>query len=41
MTELRRILKSYLISVIVTILTTLLLCSIFIAQFNTDKMLFG
>lgn len=41
MTELKKILKGYLIFVIVTILTTLLVSSIFIAQTNTDKMLFG
>ncbi len=41
MTELKRLLKGYLILVIITILTTLLISSIFIAQTNTDKMLFG
>lgn len=41
MTETKRILKSYLISVIITVLTTIIFCGIFIAQTNTDKMLFG
>ncbi len=41
MTEITRLLKNYLICVIITILTTLLVCSIFIAQINTDTMLFG
>ncbi len=41
MSEIKRILKGYLISVIVTVLTTILLCSVFIVQNNTDKMLFG
>ena len=35
------IIKAYLICVIITILTTLLICSIFIAKTNTDIMLFG
>lgn len=41
MRELTRIIKAYLICVIVTVLTTLLICSIFIAKTNTDIMLFG
>ncbi len=41
MTETKRILKNYLISVIITVLTTIIFCGIFIAQNNTDKMLFG
>ena len=41
MTETKRILKSYLISVIITVLTTIIFCGIFIVQNNTDKMLFG
>ena len=38
MTELTRIIKHYLICVIVTILTTLLICSIFIAKTNTGDV---
>ena len=41
MPETKRILKSYLISVILTVLTTIIFCGIFIVQTNTDKMLFG
>ena len=41
MTEMKRILKSYLISVIITVLTTIIFCGIFIAETNTEKMLFG
>lgn len=41
MTELTRIIKNYLISVIITVLTTIIFCGIFIAQANTDRMLFG
>ncbi len=41
MTELYRILRSYYLSVIVTVLTTLIFCGVFIAQSNTDKMMFG
>lgn len=41
MTELTRIIKNYLISVIITVLTTIIFCGIFIAQSNTDRMLFG
>lgn len=41
MTELSKIIRSYLLSVIVTVLTTLIFCGVFIAQSNTDKMLFG
>ena len=41
MTETKRILKSYLISVIVTILTTIIICGVFIVETNTDRMLFG
>lgn len=41
MTELSGIIKSYLISVIITVLTTIIFCGVFIAQNNTDRMLFG
>ena len=41
MTELSKIIRSYYLSVIITVLTTLILCGVFIAQSNTDKMLFG
>lgn len=41
MTEIKKILKSYLISVIITILTTIVFCGLFIAQTNTTEMLFG
>lgn len=41
MTEIKKILKSYLISVIITILTTIVFCGLFIAQTNTNEMLFG
>lgn len=41
MKEINKILKVYLLCVIVTILTTLFLCSVFIAKTNTDIMLFG
>lgn len=41
MTELSKIIRSYLLSVIVTVLTALIFCGVFIAQTNTDKMLFG
>ena len=41
MTELKQLLKNYLMLVIIVVLTTLLICSIFIAQNNTDRMLFG
>lgn len=41
MTEISKIIKSYLICVIITVLTTLLICSVFIVRINTDIMLFG
>ena len=41
MSELSKILKTYYLSVIITVLTTLVFCGVFIAQNNTDKMLFG
>lgn len=41
MTELSKILKSYLLCLTLVILTTLLICSLFIAKTNTDIMLFG
>lgn len=41
MNELNKIIKAYLMCVIVTTLTTLFLCSVFIAKTNTDIMLFG
>lgn len=41
MTELQKIIRSYYLSVIITVLTTLIFCGVFIAQANTDKMLFG
>ncbi len=41
MSELTKILKYYLLSVISIVLTTLLICSVFIAEINTDTMLFG
>ena len=41
MNELTKIVKSYLLSVIITILTTIVFCGIFIVQTNTDRMLFG
>lgn len=41
MTELSKIIRSFYLSVIVTILTTLVFCGVFIAQSNTDNMLFG
>ena len=41
MSELTKILKYYLLSVILIVLTTLLICSVFIAEINTDTMLFG
>jgi|GEM_PF-4734632 len=41
MTELSKILKAYYLSAIITVLTTLIFCGIFIAQNNTEKMLFG
>lgn len=41
MTELSVIIKSFLISVITTVLTTIIICGVFIVETNTDKMLFG
>ncbi len=41
MNEVSKIIKSYLLSVIITILTTIVFCGLFIVQTNTDKMLFG
>lgn len=41
MTELSRLVRVYLISTIITILTTIVICGLFIVQTNTDKMLFG
>lgn len=41
MTELSKILKNFLLSVIITVLMTILICSIFIVNTNTDMMLFG
>ncbi len=41
MTELSKIIRSYVLSVIITLLTTLIFCGIFIVQNNTHKMLFG
>lgn len=41
MTEMSKIIRSYFLSVIVTVLTTLIFSGVFIAQSNTDKMLFG
>ena len=41
MTELSVIMKSFLISVITTVLTTIIFCGIFIVQTNTDRMPFG
>ncbi len=41
MTELSKIIRSFYLSVIITVLTTLVFCGVFIAQANTDKMLFG
>ena len=41
MTELSKIIRRYYLLVIITVLTTLIFCGVFIAQANTDKMLFG
>ena len=41
MTELSKILKNFLLSVIITVLMTVLISSIFIVNTNTDMMLFG
>lgn len=41
MTELSKIIRSFYLSVIITVFTTLIFCGVFIAQSNTDKMLFG
>ncbi len=41
MSEASKLLKKYFICVFITIITTLLVCSVFIAEFNTDAMLFG
>lgn len=41
MTELSKIIRSFYLSVIITVLTTLIFCGVFIAEANTDKMLFG
>lgn len=41
MTETKRIIKSYLLSVIITVLTTIVICGCFIVQNETSKMLFG
>lgn len=41
MTELSKIIRSFFLSVTITVLTTLIFCGVFIAQSNTDKMLFG
>ncbi len=41
MTELSKLLKNYLLCVIITVLTTLLVSSIFIVNTNTNMMLFG
>ncbi len=41
MTELSKILKNFLLSVIITVLMTILISSIFIVNTNTDMMLFG
>ena len=41
MTELSKILKNFLLCVIITVLTTLLISSVFIVNTNTEMMLFG
>lgn len=41
MTELFKILKNYLLCLILVVLITLFICSIFIAKNNTETMLFG
>jgi hypothetical protein len=39
--ELKKIVKAYLVSTILFILLTIVLCGVFIAEQNTEKMLFG
>lgn len=41
MTELSKIIKGYLISAILIVLTTIVFCGIFTAQNETQTMLFG
>ncbi len=41
MSETKRILRSYLLSTIITVLTTMVVCGFFIVQTNTNQMLFG
>ncbi|MCH5190937.1 MAG: hypothetical protein J1F23_02090 [Oscillospiraceae bacterium] len=41
MSELSRIVRSFLISSIITLLITLAFCGVFIAEGNTARMLFG
>lgn len=41
MTETTKLLKSFILSSIITLLITLSLCGFFIVQENTGEMLFG
>ena len=41
MNETHKLFKNFLVSSILTILTAILFCGIFIAQNETSKMLFG
>lgn len=41
MSEISKILKSYILSVIITVMITLVFCGIFTAKGNTETMLFG
>lgn len=41
MSEMSKIIRSYFLSVIITVLITLIFCGVFIAKNNTDAMLFG
>lgn len=41
MSELTQIIKGFLISSIITLVVTLAFCGVFIAQANTERMLFG
>lgn len=41
MVELKKTVKNFIVSSILFILFTVVLCGIFIAEHNTEKMLFG
>lgn len=41
MTEISKIMKNFLMCVIITVLTTIFISSVFIVNTNTEMMLFG